>query len=58
MSRVFQSRVRDVSGAGDTVSAALAVALAAGADWEDGGAGGECGGCGRRQQGRRCRGDA
>src|SRR5476649_2002763 len=27
-------RVRDVSGAGDTVAAALAVALAAGADWE------------------------
>jgi D-beta-D-heptose 7-phosphate kinase / D-beta-D-heptose 1-phosphate adenosyltransferase len=27
-------KVRDVSGAGDTVSAALAVALAAGADWE------------------------
>src|SRR5882757_59603 len=27
-------RVRDVSGAGDTVAAALALALAAGADWE------------------------
>src|SRR3979409_856454 len=27
-------KVRDVSGAGDTVAAALAVALAAGADWE------------------------
>ena len=27
-------KVRDVSGAGDTVSAALAVSLAAGADWE------------------------
>jgi D-beta-D-heptose 7-phosphate kinase/D-beta-D-heptose 1-phosphate adenosyltransferase len=27
-------KVRDVSGAGDTVSAALALALAAGADWE------------------------
>ena len=27
-------RVRDVSGAGDTVAAVLAVALAAGADWE------------------------
>ncbi len=27
-------RVRDVSGAGDTVAAALAVSLAAGADWE------------------------
>ena len=27
-------RVRDVSGAGDTVAAALAVTLAAGADWE------------------------
>ncbi len=28
-------RVRDVSGAGDTVAAVLAVTLAAGADWED-----------------------
>ncbi|MBR1219654.1 D-glycero-beta-D-manno-heptose-7-phosphate kinase [Bradyrhizobium sp. U87765 SZCCT0131] len=28
-------KVRDVSGAGDTVAAALAVALAAGADWEE-----------------------
>jgi D-beta-D-heptose 7-phosphate kinase/D-beta-D-heptose 1-phosphate adenosyltransferase len=28
-------RVRDVSGAGDSVAAVLAVALAAGADWED-----------------------
>jgi D-beta-D-heptose 7-phosphate kinase/D-beta-D-heptose 1-phosphate adenosyltransferase len=28
-------KVRDVSGAGDTVAAALAVALAAGADWEN-----------------------
>jgi len=27
-------KVRDVSGAGDTVAAVLAVALAAGADWE------------------------
>src|SRR5260221_12066454 len=27
-------KVRDVSGAGDTVAAALAVSLAAGADWE------------------------
>jgi D-beta-D-heptose 7-phosphate kinase/D-beta-D-heptose 1-phosphate adenosyltransferase len=31
-----QVKVRDVSGAGDTVAAALAVALAAGADWEAG----------------------
>src|SRR5580698_8203464 len=29
-------KVRDVSGAGDTVAAALALALAAGADWETG----------------------
>jgi len=30
----FPVKVRDVSGAGDTVAATLAVALAAGADWE------------------------
>src|SRR6185295_14139697 len=30
----LQVKVRDVSGAGDTVVAALALALAAGADWE------------------------
>jgi D-beta-D-heptose 7-phosphate kinase/D-beta-D-heptose 1-phosphate adenosyltransferase len=30
----YPVRVRDVSGAGDTVAAALAAALAAGADWE------------------------
>jgi D-beta-D-heptose 7-phosphate kinase/D-beta-D-heptose 1-phosphate adenosyltransferase len=30
----FPVKVRDVSGAGDTVAAALALALAAGADWE------------------------
>jgi len=30
----YQVKVRDGSGAGDTVAAALAVALAAGADWE------------------------
>src|SRR6195256_5246055 len=30
----FPVKVRDVSGAGDTVAAALAVSLAAGADWE------------------------
>ena len=34
MCRRHPVKVRDVSGAGDTVAAVLAVALAAGADWE------------------------
>ena len=35
MCRRYPVKVRDVSGAGDTVVAVLAVALAAGADWEN-----------------------
>jgi len=34
MFRALPVKLRDVSGAGDTVAAALALALAAGADWE------------------------
>ena len=45
-------KVRDVSGAGDTVAAVLAVALAAGADWESRAADGERGGGRRGQQER------
>ena len=45
-------RVRDVSGAGDTVAAVLAVTLAAGADWEDRVADGERGRGRRRRQER------
>ena len=43
-------KVRDVSGAGDTVAAALALALAAGADWETTLRMRECGCRGCRQQ--------
>ncbi len=49
-------KVRDVSGAGDTVAAVLALTLAARADWETRAADGECGGCRRgRQEGHRDR---
>ena len=50
-------KVRDVSGAGDTVAAALAVTLAAGADWETSVADGERRRRGRDQQAGRRGGD-
>ena len=54
----YPVKVRDVSGAGDTVVATLAALLAIGADFESGGARRQRGGVGRRRQARHRRGDA
>ena len=48
----YPVKVRDVSGAGDTVVAVLAVMLALGADFEVGDARGQCRGVGRGRQAR------
>ncbi len=54
----YPVKVRDVSGAGDTVVATLAVLLAGGADFRIRDAGCQCGGIGGRRQERHRRGDA